>query len=186
MTGSPTVLVASGPESDPTMPPLDDATREAIRADIEATAGTPDGSVRKIAARHDVSTATVRRVAKAAHLVDPWSRDSTEKASRARSVDLAAERLRLQERWARKANEALDRSEQACTVFSFGGQFNEYAEHTMELPPAADYRSFVTAAAVATDKMVALAKYDAGDDGVAAAVSTIENIMDALRGNPGD
>lgn len=160
--------------------PLNPEKRAAIADTIRETAGTR--STGSIAKEHGVSRTTVHRIAKEAGLEDAWERSQTEKATRARVVDLAAGRAALQERWLLKANEALDRSEAPCVVYSFGGQFNEYAEHTLDKPPAGEYRSFVTAAAVATDKLVALAKFDAGDDGLASAVSTIDRIMDVVRG----
>lgn len=157
---------------------LTEQERQAILADI--TAG--ELSRNAIARKHGRSVSTITGIAEAAGLTDAFDRSFTEKATRARQVDLAAGRAALQERWLGKANEALDRSEKACVVYSFGGQFNDYSEHELELPPAGEYRSFVTAAAVATDKMVALAKLDAADDGLTAAVSTIDKIMDAVRG----
>jgi hypothetical protein len=164
--------------------PIDPAKRALIEQAIRDGAGQVSRNA--IAKQFGVAGSTVGKIATEAGLTEAFDRTKTERATRARSVDLADVRLRLQERWAAKANEALDRSERECQVFAFGGQFNEFSSEILPLPPAADYRSFVTAAAVATDKMVALAKYDAADDGVAGAVSAIENIMDALRGNPGD
>ena len=161
-------------------PPLDPTERQAILDDIQAG----ELSRNAIARKHQRSVSTVTGIAKAAGETEAFDRSQTLNATRARSIDLADGRARLQERWLAKANEALDRSESACVVFGFGGQDNRFASYELELPPAGDYRSFVTSAAVATDKMLALAKLDAVDDGLTAAVSTIDKIMDAVRGTP--
>ncbi len=165
-------------------PRIDTAKREAIADTIREAVGTR--STGSIAKEHGVSRTTVHRIAHEAGLDGAWERSQTVNATRARSIDLADARTKLQERWLQKANEGLDRSESACTVYGFGGQFGEFNSHELDLPPANDYRSFVTAAAVATDKMLALAKYDAGSTGVDEAVSVIGNIVDALRGNVAD
>lgn len=165
-------------------PRIAQTKREAIADTIRTAAGTR--STGSIAKEHSVSRTTVHRIAQEAGLENAWERSQTVNATRARSIDLADARTRLQQRWAAKANEGLDRSESTCTVYGFGGMANEYSSHELPLPPAADYRSFVTAAAVATDKMLALAKYDAGSTGVDEAVSVIGNIVDALRGNAAD
>lgn len=52
---------------------LTDEQRAAVVADIETTAGTANGSVRKIAARHDMSMCGLRTVAAQAGLADAWS-----------------------------------------------------------------------------------------------------------------
>lgn len=160
---------------------LPEEKRQAILAAIEASAGSRARA--DIAREFDVAPATVKNIATEAGIDQPFNRTNTVNATRARSIDLADARTKLQERWLLKANEGLDRSESACTVYGFGGQFGEFSSHELPLPPAADYRSFVTAAAVATDKMLALAKYDAGSTGVDDAVSVIGSIVDALRGN---
>jgi hypothetical protein len=160
---------------------VSDTEREAILADIH----TGELSRNAIARKHGRSVGTITNIAATAGLSESaFDRSATVNATRARSIDLADARLKLQERWARKAVEGLDRSESPCTVYGFvGTQLGaEFISEELPLPPANDYRSFVTAAAVATDKMLALAKYDAGTTGVDDAVSVIGNIVDALRG----
>ena len=159
--------------------PLDPAKRQAIEQAIRDGAG--QCSRNGIARQFGVAASTVSKIATEAGIEPAFDRSQTVNATRAKAVDLAAGRAALAERWLAKANEALDRSEAPCTAYSFGGQLGEYAEHELPKPPAGEYRSFVTAAAVATDKLVALNKYDAGGEGVDQAVSTIEGIMSALR-----
>lgn len=140
--------------------PLDPDKRAAIEQAIRNSNGR---SRNAIARDHGVAASTVTKIANQAGNADAFDRSQTRNATRARSVDLADARLRLQERWLGKANEALDRSERECLVYAFGGKENDYNQRVLDLPPAADYRSFVTAAAVATDKMLALAKHDTSD-----------------------
>jgi hypothetical protein len=160
-------------------PRIDAAKREAIADTIRAAEGTR--STGSIAKEHGVSRTTVHRIAHEFDLDGAWERSQTVNATRARTIDLADARTRLQERWLAKANEGLDRSENPCVVYSFGGMDNHYAEHTLDLPPAGDYRSFVTAAAVATDKMLALAKHDLGGAGVDEAKGLILGMAEGLR-----
>lgn len=142
--------------------PLDPAKRQAIEQAIRDGAG--HRSRNGIARQFGVAASTVSRIATDAGIEDAFDRSNTVNATRAKAVDLSAARLALQERWVAKANEALDRSEKPCVVYAFGGRENTFESWEFELPPASEYRSFVTAAAVATDKLVALAKYDAGGE----------------------
>lgn len=158
---------------------LTDAERTAILEDIRSGALSRNAIARK----HGRSPGTVSNIATDAGLEGiAFDRAAVEKATRARTVDMAAARAALQERWLGKANEALDRSEAPCVVYAFSAGTGMYSEHILDQPPASDYRSFVTAAAVATDKLVALAKFDAADTGVEKAASVIDTLMDALRG----
>ena len=78
--------------------PLNDQQRAAILDDIRDTAGTSDGSVRRIAARHGVGMGTVRRIALDAGLQHAW-RDGahrTEAANQAKAAHLAERRNQLQ------------------------------------------------------------------------------------------
>lgn len=79
-------------------PPLTDQQRADILADIRDTAGTTDGSVRRIAARHGVGMGSVRRIAEEAGLKHAW-RDGayrTEAANTAKAAHLAERRNQLQ------------------------------------------------------------------------------------------
>lgn len=160
------------------MPPrMEDSKREQILADIEATAGTLDGTVRKIADRQGVSTATVQRVAKAAGLTDVWSRDTTQKGTQARQADLAEIRSLTAARFLQEANKMLDRLNEPCEVFAFGGSEGRFSSEVLHRPPSQEARNFMTAAAVALDKHLLLDKHDSDDKGGAAVDAWLRHVM---------
>lgn len=160
------------------MPPrMDDGKREEILADIENTAGTLDGTVRKIADRQGVSTATVQRVAKAAGLTDVWSRDQTQKGTQARQVDLAELRSLTAARFLQESNKMLDRLNEPCEVFAFGGAENRFNSEVLHRPPSQEARNFMTAAAVALDKHLVLDKHDSSETGGAAVDAWLRHII---------
>lgn len=78
--------------------PLTDQQRADILDDIRDTAGTTDGSVRRIAARHSVGMGTVRRLAADNDLQHAW-RDGawrTEAANTQKATHLSERRNQLQ------------------------------------------------------------------------------------------
>jgi len=135
---------------------ISDEKRAAILADIQAKVG----STRAIAARHDVSDNMVRKVAKENGITDAWSREGTEKATRARQADLAALRAEVSEKYLRKAHQLLDQMDDPHLVFSFGGKENTYNEAVLERAPTGDLRNLMTASAVALDKHLKIAAVD--------------------------
>ena len=158
-------------------PPLNPTKRQAILDDIEATAGTLDGTVRKIADRQGVSTATVQRLAKAADLSDAWSRDKTQKGTQARQADLAELRSLTSARFLQEANKMLDRLNEPCEVFAFGGAENRFNSEVLHRPPSQEARNFLTSAAVALDKHLLLDKHDTDDQSGAAVDSWLRSVM---------
>jgi hypothetical protein len=163
------------------MAKLTASARASIVDDIEQTAGTPEGSARKVAARHNVSPSTVRKIARESR--DPEPAEEAATAEAVPEMTLAEARAALQRRWLATANQGLDWSTEAYTVYGFGGQDGDYSEHTLDRPPAADWGHYIKGAGLATDKMLALAKFDSGDTGVSEAVSVIGDIVHALREN---
>lgn len=108
-------------------------------------------SLRQIAAELGFAPATVSKHAKAMGLT--FDRTQTEAATTAHTFDLKTARLELLEGLVDVAKQELKRAREPYIVFSFGGQFNDYAEHTLPLPPAESVRSMQTTAAVALDKV---------------------------------
>lgn len=162
---------------------VSEAERKAILQDIQAG----ELSRNAVARKHGRSMGTITRIAEAAGIGDTaFDRAKTKNATQARAVDMAELRSRTARRFLEKANAALDRLDRPCIVYSFGGMDNHYAEHTMAEPPASEFRSLMTAAAVAMDKHLVTVKHDVGVSGVDEAVSVIGNIVDALRGNVAD
>ena len=155
---------------------LNEAKREAILNDIQATAGTPDGTVRKIADRNSVSTATVQRIAKAAGLEDVWSRDRTANASRARAVDSQA--LRTQLAWDHLADAVRIRERlwEPAELVTATGQVVSLA-----LPPAKDVRDFMASVGSALKISMEVEKHDVADNGVDEAKGLILGVAEGLR-----
>ena len=160
---------------------LADAQRQAIADDIQATAGQPDGSVRKIATRHDVSTATVRRIAKAAGLEDAWSRDSTKNATRARVADAAERRAQLAAAMLDDVAFLRDKFRQdwTKTVVVPGVGTSTVEADSAEV--ATGLQRLMTAVGIAIDKHVALDKHDSADTGADDAKSMLLGVADGLR-----
>lgn len=89
-----------------------------------------------------------------------FEREATRVAVAARKVDLAARRAEISAKFLAKADDLLDQIDEPHLVFSFGGKFNEYNEHTLDKPPTSDIRNLMTSAAVAMDKHLAAEKHD--------------------------
>lgn len=155
---------------------IPDDVRAAILEDVRAKAG----STRAIAARHNVSDASVRKIAKDAGEVDAFSRETTEKATRARVADLAALRAEVSAKYLRKANELLDQMDDPHLVYSFGGKDNSYNEQVLERAPTGDLRNLMTASAVALDKHLKIVATET-DAGAATGASMLSGIADALQ-----
>lgn len=165
VTATPAAPVAAGPESDPTMPkPLDPETREAIRADVEAG----ELSRAAIGRKHGVSGWTVGNIAKQAGIDDPFSREKTKNATRARVADNASRRAEL-------ATAMLDdveflrsmyRQEWTKTVVVPGVGERRVEADTAEI--AAGLQRLVTAVGITMDKHLTYDKYDSDDSGATA------------------
>ena len=143
---------------------IPDAVRQAVIADARRTLGTPEGSVRQVAARHGVSQASVRRIAiKEGGLEGfgaPETRAKMQNAIEATRQSVADRRARLSERFIERAERALDAMDQPITVFNFGGKDNTFAAREMPIPPTADQRNLMIIAATAVDKHKMLDQYD--------------------------
>ncbi|MEV4458477.1 hypothetical protein, partial [Microbispora sp. NPDC049633] len=117
--------------------PLDDATKDAILADIRAR----EKSCRGIARDHGVSDATVRKIAKDNNVVDAFSREKTEKATRARAADS-------------KAARAVEAAE-SLTVAA------ELRRKILTAKDGRDARDWATAYGIMSDKHMAYERFDA-------------------------
>lgn len=162
--------------------PIPQDKRDAILADVNAG----DLSRAAIGRKHEVSGWTVGNIAREAGLINAFSRESTKNATRARVADSAERRARI-------AADLLDdveflrakfRQDWTKTVVVPGVGASTVEADSAEI--ATGLQRLMTSVGIALDKHIALEKHDAGDDGVAGAVSTIEQIMGALRGNAGD
>lgn len=147
--------------------PLDDIKRQAVLDDIRATAGSLEGSVRKIADRNGVSTATVRRVAESADLGNAWARDNTKKATEAKQVDLAARLINQASRNAGVAEQILESFE------------NMALDDWLRVSPHS--RGIVLG--ILQDKAVALAPPE--DDGREDRKSALSDLFELMRASAG-
>lgn len=166
---------------------LSDQEKEALLADIKATYGTSEGSVRKLAARHGTSDATVRRLA-AEHSVQAGAgiaaRDRTKNATEAKMADMAARRAEISQRMIDVAQQALDDMQSPAMIYNFGGKDNTYNEREVPRPPTGDQRNLMIIAATALDKHRMLDQYDS-QQGFAAVVDDWLGDMLGRRGKEG-
>ena len=112
---------------------------------------TQGWSRNKIADELGVSRTTVTRWAQREGL--DFDRAQTAAAVAAQRLDLEKARLDLLSGLIIVASQEIERASKPYVVFSFGGQYNEYAEHTLDLPPAEAVRQMTTSAAVVLDKV---------------------------------
>lgn len=139
---------------------ISDEVRAAVLADLRENLGTPNGATRKIAARHDISDASVRRIAATAGIDAAMSRSRTQNATEQLVLTNAQRRERLASRLLDMAERALEDMNAPATVFNFGGKDNTYNERTMERPPTADQRNLAIIAGVGIDKHAVLERFD--------------------------
>lgn len=161
-------------------PPIPPDKREQVLTDVRA--GTK--SQRQIARDNGVSTTAVRKIAASAGLND-WSRERTEKATRASLADQRAQRAVLSQRFLDEANWLLDQMHKPHLVYSFGGKENSYNDRELPQPPTTDLRNLMVSAATAYDKHLAQDRHDAGGDtGVVSGLLTV--LFGDLQAKHGD
>lgn len=159
--------------------PLSPELREAIRADLVETLGTPSGSMRLVATRHGVSDSTVRKVRDEAGLMSAEAaRAKTQNAAEQTKASNAARRAEIARRLLAVAEQALDDMGRPAFVFNIGGKDNTYTQHTVDKPVFGDRRTLATIAAIALDKHVALEKHDSD----VAGGSDMDRFLEALAG----
>lgn len=144
---------------------ISDAQRRAIVKDAEATIGTPDGSVRRIAARHGVSESTVRRIV----ANDSEIRQFGSAETRARMKNAIAATVQSNEQKRARLAELLldealrsaeDMRSQRWQIYNFGGKDNTFEMREIPFVPAKDRQILATTAAICADKHKMLDQYD--------------------------
>jgi hypothetical protein len=170
-------------------PPLTDQQRADIIADIRETAGTTDGSVRRIAARHHVGMGTVQRVAQQNGLALAW-RDGawrTAEANAANAVHLSERRGQLQADLLDDVEELRERLlgdviHLNVVRESIGpGASMERVEQTKLPAGPSDWRATMGAIASAVGRSVELARLDAETTGTGRVTTLIDEITDGLE-----
>lgn len=142
---------------------IPDETRAEVAEWIRAHAGTPDGTVRAIAARFTIGKATVGKIADEYGLTDAWKNgtEQTQAATAARQAYVAQQRAALQEDLLDTAADLLERLHDRVThLHVVKSGFDESVEHTVLPSGPGDWRQTMGAVASATKEAVALAKLD--------------------------
>jgi hypothetical protein len=158
-------LIRQLPHSDREVPSvarrLSDEQREAIIADLRATAGTIEGAYRRVAERCGVSNGIVAKIAQECGVnTCTRSRDRTEAATRAKVADNAARRADLAALLLDRALEALADMSEPALVYNFGGKDNTYAEKLLSRPDFGGRLNLMRTAAQAIASHKVLDQYD--------------------------
>lgn len=166
---------------------LTDEQKAAIAEDIRRTAGTPEGSYRKIAKRNEVGVATVQKIAKDNGLADAWQagQQQTAAATSVRLTNVAARRTELEARLVEQAHDLLDRIHDDVThlnvVKNMGENAGESVELTVLPPGPRDWKDTMSAVGTASTKSVEIAKHNADQANTGQATSLLRDFMDGIR-----
>lgn len=126
----------------------------------------------EIARRTGVSAGSVTNICREAGL--SFDRSATKQASEARTVDLAAGRIRLAEKMLAASEAMLDTIDDPYIVFNFGGSENTYNEHELDSAPVEVKRNIITTAGITFDKLTRIVeKSDSGLEQAAGVLDTI-------------
>lgn len=140
---------------------ISDEVRSAVVADLRKTHGTPEGTMRAVAARHGISLASVRRIGTAAGVVGgEVTLASAQNAVKVAALTNAQRRERLASRLLDAAERALADMESPAKIYNFGGRDNTYNERNVDRPPTQDQRNLAIIAGVMLDKHAVLEKFD--------------------------
>lgn len=93
-----------------------------------------------------------------------FDRGVTAKAAEAVHVDNKARRARIEEQLLVKSEDMLAQLDEPAIVYSFGGQFNEYAEHELRKPDPVAQKHIVQALSTALTAANKLHEMNAGHD----------------------
>lgn len=124
------------------------------------------------------STETIHRHSERLKL--SWDRSRTAKAAEAKHVDNKARRARIEEQLLVKSEDMLAQLDEPAIVYSFGGQFNEYAEHELDKPDPVAQKHIVQALAAALNAANKLHEMNAGQQ-AEKAVSALVQMQGALE-----
>lgn len=145
--------------------PVSDETREQI------VAAAREGKTRNAIAREfGVAGGTVTRICSDAGV--SFDRSATELAVRARSIDLAEERLLVAQKMLAVASDMLDQLDAPYEVFNFGGKDNTFSSEVLDSAPAEVRRNAVVTAGIAFDKATRV--IEKSDHGLEEAVGTLD------------
>lgn len=93
-----------------------------------------------------------------------FSREKTAKAAEAMHIDNKARRALLESRLLTEAEKVIEQLWTPAIVYSFGGQFNEYAEHELDKPTFSDQKAIMQTASTAITASNKLHEMNAGQN----------------------
>ena len=93
-----------------------------------------------------------------------FSREKTARAAEAVHVDNKARRALLESRLLTEAEKVIEQLWTPAIVYSFGGQFNEYAEHELDKPTFSDQKAIMQTASTAITASNKLHEMNAGQN----------------------
>ncbi len=93
-----------------------------------------------------------------------FSREKTAKAAEAVHIDNKARRALLESRLLTEAEKVIEQLWTPAIVYSFGGQFNEYAEHELDKPTFSDQKAIMQTASTAITASNKLHEMNAGQN----------------------
>ena len=166
---------------------FDDAQRKAIADDIRATAGTPEGSYRQIAKRHECALGTIQNIAKEFELTDAWQ-DGQAQTAAATSVKVSngAERraqlqLDLLDDAQKLRSKLFGNVVHLNVVKRDGPMAGEQVEETVLPAGPREWRDTMGAIGIASSKSVELARLEAEQAGTEKSTGLLEQFMQSLR-----
>lgn len=130
----------------------------------------------EIARQAGISAGSVTNICRDAGL--SFDRSATKQATAARSVDLAAGRLRLAEKMLAASESMLDTIDEPYLVYSFGGRDNDYNEHTLDSAPVEVKRNIITTAGITFDKLTRIV--EKSDTGLEQAAGVLDQIAEGF------
>jgi len=130
----------------------------------------------EIARRVGISAGSVTNICRDAGL--SFDRSATKQATAARSVDLAAGRIRLAEKMLAASESMLDAIDEPYLVYSFGGRDNTFAQHTLRSAPVEVRRNVITTAGITFDKLTRIV--ERSDTGLEQAAGVLDQIAEGF------
>lgn len=154
-------------------------------ADIQATAGTADGSVRKIAARHGVGMTSVRRIAEQHGMSDAWAggAERVHNANVVKAATVAQKRADLQMDLLDDAQELRERlfaDVIHLNVVKVDMHLEEVQQTQLPAGPG-EWRNTMTAIGIATDKAIQIAKLENEQAHTGQVSGLLEEFVAALK-----
>lgn len=130
----------------------------------------------EIARRVGISAGSVTNICRAAGLT--FDRSETKQATEARTVDLAAGRVRLAEKMLAASEDMLDRIDDEYVVYNFGGKDNTFEQRTLDSAPVEVRRNVITTAGITFDKLTRIV--EKSDTGLEQAVGVIDTLAEGF------